>query len=186
MICIINCGTSYLDNIIKLLNNLGQENKAVNIDKLDNTNFNSFSGIIITGAPTLLTRIDLKKYLKPFEILNSLPIPILGICLGHQIIGLLHGAKISRGEFINKKESIEIINKNKLFSNIKNRSYFQEEHSEYITLPKGFHLLAESASCKNEAMKHKNKKLYGVQFHPEVSGGNGIIIIRNFLQFCNK
>ena len=111
-------------------------------------------------------------------------IPILGICLGHQIIGLLHGAEIFREKYIEKMEEIKVIEKNILFAGIAQSTYFQEAHSEYITLPEGFVHLARSASCENEAMKHPSKNIFGTQFHPEISGENGAMIFRNFLGIC--
>ncbi|MBL7170086.1 MAG: gamma-glutamyl-gamma-aminobutyrate hydrolase family protein [Candidatus Aenigmarchaeota archaeon] len=186
MICIINCGTTYLDAIKKHLNELGYPSKVIDLEEIEGCDFGSFSGIIITGAPTLLTQVDLQKYMELFEFIKTVNIPILGICLGHQIMGVLYGSKIDIGKMINKKERIEIVKEDGLFSNIENQSLFQEEHSEYITLPEGFHLLAKSESCENEAMKHKNKAMYGIQFHPEVSGDNGKQVLKNFLNMCPK
>jgi GMP synthase (glutamine-hydrolysing) len=110
----------------------------------------------------------------------------LGICLGHQIIGLLYGAEIQAGKRIDKKERIEIIKENDLFKNIKNFSLFKQAHCESITLPTEFILLAKSKSCENEAMKHKNKKIYGVQFHPEVSEKNGRKLFDNFVKITKS
>lgn len=81
-------------------------------------------------------------------------------------------------------EPLEILEKDILFSDIENGSFFQDAHSEYISLPDNFILLARSNSCTNEAMKHTNKDLYGVQFHPEISGENGETLLRNFLTLC--
>lgn len=186
MILIIDCGTSWLEEIKQNVTKQGHQYKVIKIDNLNNCNLSSFSGIIISGAPTLLTQLNLKEFLKPFAFIKTITVPVLGICLGHQIIGLLHGSKIDRSKMVNKKESIKITKNNGLFSDIKNNSLFREEHSEYITLPKQFHLIADSDSCNNEAMKHKKINVYGTQFHPEVSGRNGKLLIRNFLQLCAK
>ncbi|HLC46303.1 MAG TPA: gamma-glutamyl-gamma-aminobutyrate hydrolase family protein [Candidatus Nanoarchaeia archaeon] len=186
MIGIIDCGTSWLREITKIVKESGHTPKVIRLSKLKNYDIRSFSGIIISGAPTLLTEVDLRKYMKPFKFIKNADIPVLGICLGHQIIGLSYGSKIQRRKMINKKENIEIIKKEKLFSGIKDRSLFRQEHSEFITLPKGFLLLAKSKTCNNEAMKHKNKIMYGVQFHPEVSDKNGTCVLKNFLKLCSK
>ena len=55
-----------------------------------------------------------------------------------------------------------------------------------ITLPEKFDLLAIFDSCNNESMKHKDKNMYGVQFHPEVSGEAGEIVFDNFLKITKR
>lgn len=184
MICVIDCGTLWIKEIKHNLIRLGYKFKVIKIDKIKDVKFDSFSGIIITGAPTLLTKVDQKKFLKPFNFIKTVQVPILGICLGHQVIGLFHGSKIRAGKFIDRNEKIEIVEEDELFKEIKNFSLFRESHCEYISLPDDFLLLAKSESCDNEAMKHKNKIIYGIQFHPEKSGDNGEKIMKNFLKMC--
>jgi len=184
MILIIDCGTDWLKEIKDNLTELDYSNKVFRLNEIKDCKFKSFSGIIISGAPTLRSQINLKEYLHLFRFVKTVQIPILGICLGHQIIGLLYGSEIRKREMVDKKEYIEIVKEDILFTNIKNKSLFREEHFEYITLPKEFYLLAKSNSCDNEAMKHKSKRIYGVQFHPEVSNDNGKQIFKNFLKMC--
>ena len=186
MMCIIDCGTSYIHFLQKDLREFDYTSKVVNLEEIEKNSFKFISGIIISGSPILLTKTDHRKYLNLFSFIKTTSIPILGICFGHQIIGLLYGADISIGKKINKKESIDFVKSDVLFSNIENPSLFQEEHSEHITLPKNFFLLAKSKSCENEAMKHKSKLIYGVQFHPEVSSNNGKRVLENFLKLCSK
>ena len=185
MICIIDCGTSYINELKESIDELGCENRTISLNEINN-NFKEFSGIIISGAPTILSQTDLEKYLQPFGFIKEVNIPVLGICLGHQIIGLLHDSKISVTDEIKKKENIEILSDDPLFNNIKSNSLFHEEHSEHVSLPKGFVLLAKSNTCDNESMKHPKKNIYGIQFHPEVSGDNGKKIFRNFINMCGK
>lgn len=184
MILIIDCGTDWLKEIKNNLTELGYSSKVFGLNKLEDCKFKSFSGIIISGASTLLTQVNSEEYLRLFKFVKTVKTPILGICLGHQIIGLLYESEIRKGELVDRKEYIEIVKDDTLFTNIKNKSLFREEHSEYITLPKGFSLLAKSKSCDNEVMKHKSKSIYGVQFHPEVSKDNGKKIFKNFLEMC--
>ena len=184
MICIIDCGTEWLQEIKDNLTNLDHKFNVVKLDEIENSDFESFSGIVISGAPTLLTQVNQKEYLDRFSFLKSIKIPVLGICLGHQIMGLLHGSNIQAEKMIDKMEQIEILKENDLFNGIQNLAEFREEHSEFISLPNNFILLAKSESCDNESMKHKDKNLFGVQFHPEVSGDNGKQLFNNFLKLC--
>ncbi len=184
MICIIDCGTSWLEEIKENVIESGHKCKIIKFDEIEEHDFNLFSGIIISGAPTNLTEVNLEEYLSPFRFIKAVDIPVLGICLGHQIIGLLYGTQVHAGKMINKKEKIEIVKKDDMLSGIEDNSLFQEEHCEFIDLPKEFYLLARSESCNNEAMRHKSKKIYGTQFHPEVSGSNGNKLFRNFLNIC--
>jgi GMP synthase (glutamine-hydrolysing) len=57
---------------------------------------------------------------------------------------------------------------------------------EVVELPAGFESLAHSNTCKIEAMAHKNKNIFGVQFHPEVfHTKGGKIVLQNFVEVCN-
>ena len=186
MILIIDCGTSWLKEIEGNVEKAGYSFKVVKFDKLNDFDLTPFSGIIISGAPTLLTEVNLQKYLDLFKFIKTINVPVFGICLGHQIMGLLHGAEIHKGKMIDKKENIDILKDDLFFEDLENNSLFREEHSEYITLPDEFQLLAKSDSCANEVMKHKDKQLYGTQFHPEVSGEAGSTLFKNFLKMCSK
>jgi GMP synthase (glutamine-hydrolysing) len=182
MIGIIDCGTRLMKEIKGNLQ--GKDCKVIKLEELEGYNFDSFSAIIISGSRTLLSEVNKEEYLKPFKFIKEINIPVLGICLGHQIIGLLHGAEISHGELILREEQIRILKENPLFLNLENHSSFTEEHTEFISLPENFELLAKSDSCENEAMKHPTKSIYSIQFHPEISGDNGKNIFENFLNIC--
>ena len=187
MICIIDCGSSFIDDVKKNLTDLGYPYKIISMNKIENFSFNPFSGIIISGSPILLTETGKVKYEKLFKFLKTMNIPVLGIFFGHQITGLVFGSKIYKlSKAVSKKERIRIVKADALFSGIKVVSFFREEHQECITLPKGFDLLAKSGSCDNESMKHKKRNIYGIQFHPEISGKNGKIILKNFLKLCSE
>ena len=102
MICIIDCGTEWLEEIKGNLDKSGHSYKVIRINELVGCKFDSFSGIIVSGAPILLTRVDLKKYVELFRFIKTIDIPVLGICFGHQIIGLLYGSEINIGKIESK------------------------------------------------------------------------------------
>ncbi len=98
--------------------------------------------------------------------------PMLGICFGHQLLCWACGATVGslnqpvQGRF----EKIGVIAGNELFEGI-TQPILAENHYDYVlkeSLGKaGFVLLADSPSCETEAVKHRIKPFYGVQFHPE-------------------
>src|SRR3989338_3660857 len=189
MIAIIDCGCPWIKDIKRCVSHLGSSYRIITLNLLPDTDFTSFSGIIISGGPTFLSQIDQEKYLHQFQFIKKTDLPVLGICLGHQILGLLSGSKIYHGEKISKHEQIELLQPSQpdeLLVGVADKSSFREEHYEFITLPLEFQILARSDSCANAAMKHKQKKIYSVQFHPEVSGSNGEIIFKNFLKICKE
>jgi len=178
MILIIDCGSKKTKNIAEILSKTGFKNKTI---QMGSDIPSDISGIIISGSPILLTE---KDHSYKFEFIKNLDIPVLGICFGHQIIGLLYGSKIQTGERIKGEQEIELVKNDILFSGLNNSCSFVEDHKEYIDVPKDFDLLAKSRSCDVEAIKHKTKRIYGVQFHPEVSGENGKKLLINFCNMC--
>jgi GMP synthase (glutamine-hydrolysing) len=79
---------------------------------------------------------------------------------------------------------VEFLKECDVFKDIRSGTRFHESHEEFVGVPGSFEPLARSGSCENEAMKHIAKPLYGVQFHPEVSGEAGERLIRNFAGLC--
>jgi GMP synthase (glutamine-hydrolysing) len=77
-------------------------------------------------------------------------------------------------------QEIEVVKDDILFERLPDIFEMQEDHCEHISVPHGFDLLACSDACINEAMKHREKSIYGVQFHPEVSGNSGHVLLANF------
>jgi GMP synthase (glutamine-hydrolysing) len=183
MILIINCGsqkTPYIEDSV----NLVDDYKTIELFSIPDVNLNEFEGIIISGAPILITEVDTKIYVDLFSWINNHEKPILGICFGHQMIGLLHGAQASRQKEDRDWQTIESLEDSELFDRLPREFSMMEDHCECISIPKGFKLIATSDACVNEAMQHETKKIYGVQFHPEVSGNQGDILIENFINTC--
>jgi GMP synthase (glutamine-hydrolysing) len=182
-ILIIDCGSNFIKKAEEYFTKEKIFFSKIKVEELNSENIEGYSHIIISGAPQLLTEVDTTLYLEKVNLLIKSALPMLGICFGHQIIGMCFGAKISRGTERRGDEEIEILNPSKLFTNITTKVIIQQEaHLEEITLPKEFKLLATSKRTKNEAMKHQGKPIWGTQFHPEISGEVGQKIIKNFLE----
>ena len=113
-------------------------------------------------------------------------IPILGVCLGHQIIGQCFGSKIVQAKkLMHGKTSLIINYKKGLMTNIESRFTATRYHSLIIdkkTLSKELLITAETNDGIIMGIMHKKHKVYGVQFHPEsIKTKVGIKIIKNFI-----
>jgi len=153
--------------------------QKINLKRLKN-----ISGVILTGGPK---KPSTRNLTNDYKAIEELRVPILGICLGHQILASYFGATIiPLKKNQNKVEKIKITQlKDPIFKGIETNAYLREFHKYAVKdLPKDFILLAKSKACKIEAMKHKTKKIYSFQGHPEISGLDGSIILRNFLRMC--
>ena len=182
MILVVDCGSSKTENFRQIFAEYGYKSEV--IKPVDLKELDKYKGVVISGGPLLLTKESSKSYLDYFDFIVKYPKPILGICLGHQIIGIKYGAKIYHGDEIRRMQKITLIKSDFIFSGIENYSNFKEDHVEYIDLPDNFVHLAKSETCFNEVMKHKDKSIYGMQFHPEISNDAGKRLLKNFAKLC--
>ncbi|KAB8317605.1 glutamine-hydrolyzing GMP synthase [Tolypothrix campylonemoides VB511288] len=138
-------------------------------------------GIIFSGGPNSVYDSG-APHCDP-EIWN-LGIPILGVCYGMQLMVQHLGgevAKADRGEY--GKASLYIDDPTDLLTNVEDGTTMWMSHGDsVIQMPEGFELLAHTENTPCAAIADHNKKLYGVQFHPEVVHSiGGLALIRNFV-----
>ena len=118
----------------------------------------------------------------------SKKIPILGVCLGHQVIGQAFGAKIINAKKLMHGKTSKIFhNKAGIFKGLKNNLVGNRYHSLIIdkkTLNKDFIITAKTKDNVIMGIMHKKYNLHGVQFHPEsISTKEGMKLIKNFLKY---
>ena len=157
------------------------EIKAYNKISLEEIIQNNYKGIIFTGGPNSVYD-ETSPHYDP-AILDA-GIPILGICYGDQLMAYMAGGRINTaGEYSEYGKTELIINENILFNGLPQRSICWMSHSDYImSSPDNFINIAHTANCPCAAIADDNRKLYGVQFHPEVTHTEwGKQIIRNFI-----
>lgn len=181
MITIVNFGSSKTPLIADMVSACGAENQIVKWKDCVEIDFSASSGIIFSGSPTMFTEADHQPYIEKFSFIKSGKIPTLGICFGHQLMGILYDAKIFRGIEVRTRIKIHVMKEDLLFEGLSPDTEMNEDHTEGITLPPGFIHLATSSTYTIEAMRHPVLPLWGVQFHPEVSGDTGGKLIGNFL-----
>ncbi len=139
-------------------------------------------GIILSGGPSIEKSGNSSKYL-------SGEVPVLGICLGHQIIANNFGGKVEPGEYGGFADiDVDILEQKEIFDGLDNTLSVWASHKDQVTeVPDIFLITAKSDICKIEAMRHSSLPIYGVQWHPEVSHTEcGLDIFRNFLSIVDN
>ena len=138
-------------------------------------------GLILGGGPSIEGAGLSEEYIKHFDI------PILGICLGHQLIAKAYGGEVSTSETESYAQvKIDIKNDENLFEGLAPEIDVWSSHKDEVkTVPEEFEVLASSNLCDVESFKHKDKDVYGIQFHPEGHHTpNGEVIFNNFYKIC--
>lgn len=141
----------------------------------------NYKGIIFTGGPNSVYDAASPHY---DRAILDLGIPILGICYGDQLMAFMEGGEIASAENSSEYGKTTVFTAdNLLFEGLPEESICWMSHSDYIkTPPKSFQTIAHTAKCPCAAMCDEKRKLYGVQFHPEVTHTvYGKRILRNFI-----
>ncbi len=142
---------------------------------------NSLKGIVLSGGPASVYEAN-SPHPSP-EIFES-NIPILGICYGLQLITQHFGGSVDKAA---KREygraKFKILKRNELFTGLPDESIVWMSHGDKISsIPEHFEILGKTENAIS-AIKHKHKKIYGIQFHPEVHHSEfGKKIIENFVR----
>ncbi len=154
--------------------------KEISAEKID--------GLVLSGGAP---RVGLQKDLGNCrEYLEKAGFPVLGICAGHQFIAHFFGGEVKPSKIPEfGKIKLNLLKENKaIFKGVSKNSIVWESHNDEVTvLPKDFEILGKSENCEIQAMQHKEKQLYGLQFHPEVEHTEyGELIFKNFIKICEK
>ena len=140
-----------------------------------------YKGIIFTGGPNSVYD-PASPHFDP-QVLN-LGIPVLGICYGDQLMAYMAGGTVSSAESSSEYGKTTLYSKDcALFRDVPHTSFCWMSHTDFISqVPNGFHTIAHTDKCHCAAMCDESRKLYGVQFHPEVSHtAYGFQMLHNFL-----
>ena len=183
-ILIIDFGSQVTKLIARRIRDLGVYSEVITpleIRKIKS--FNLIKGIILSGGPSSVTN---QKFQSIPKNIFSKKIPILGICYGLQLISKLNGGKIKSSKkrrefgraFIFKKKK-SLLTKNFFKAKM---SVWMSHEDAVVKLPKNFSVIAYTKDSKLTIIENTKQKVYGVQFHPEVTHtDNGKQIFKNFL-----
>jgi len=186
-ILVVDNHDSFVFNIVQYLDELGATTVVVKNDAIDPDFCKNFAGVVISPGPgnpqNAGVSIDAVKYC------DDAGIPILGICLGLQVIGAAYGAKISSApELLHGRTSEIVHNGTDLFKDIPNNFIATRYHSLAIepdSMPEVLQVTASSSDGTVMGISHRTKNIVGVQFHPEaVLTEFGYELLANWLELC--
>ena len=137
-------------------------------------------GIILSGGPHSVYEENAPQI---SDEIFSLGVPVLGICYGMQYIAHRLGGVVRTAPVSEYGKQYLNVNQSELFSSVKQNSVVWMSHCDYISeIPAGFRRTATTPTCPVAALECVEKKIYGVQFHPEVNHTEyGRQILKNFL-----
>lgn len=187
MILLIDNYDSFTYNLVQLLREAGAEVEVIRND--------------IESVPQLLARQPAGIVLSPgpgrpedagvcLQLLAARPqVPILGVCLGHQCLGVVNGAVVERAPRLMHGKTSQIqYRANELFRGLPNPFEATRYHSLSVcedTVSEPLEAVAWSDDGALMAMRHRQLPYWGVQFHPEsVLTPAGPQLLRNFLELC--
>src|ERR1035437_5577781 len=185
MIIIVDFGSQTTHLIARRLKEFGAKIKIVHPeDVLEEINKDKVKGIIFSGGPASVYEKNAPTIDKKIFSLN---IPILGICYGLQLTAYLLGGKVISGKREYGPTELKIKNLKINFTKDLAKSFtvWMSHGDEVVKLPKGFKTIGSSDGVPFAFVENQKKKIFGLQFHPEVEHTEfGNIILRNFVEVC--
>jgi GMP synthase (glutamine-hydrolysing) len=178
LLLLVDNGSVYTKNITDFLSTKNIPYTSLSYDNVMLEELGKFKSFILSGR---------RKNNKEMNAVNSKIInhavledkPLLGICYGAEILALTVGGTIRKMETLQKGNTkIMTVHKNPLCDGT--MEVYQSHNFEISQLGKSFIHIAKSESCNYEIIQYQNSKIFGTQFHPEMTQ-DGLGLIENFL-----
>ena len=183
-ILVIDNFDSFVFNLVQYLEQLGAEVEVVRNNEVDLDSLDKYDGILLSPGPG--TPEDAGACVEVVGKALNKNKPLLGVCLGHQAIGVAFGAKVNQAPELLHGKTSEIHHDNQgLFFGLKPRFTATRYHSLAIdnsSVPDTLNVTAKTENGVIMAVKHKTAPIQGVQFHPEsILTEGGLDLIQNWL-----
>ena len=190
MILLVDNYDSFTWNLVQLMREAGAEVEVVRNDVEDVAALlaRPVKGIVLSPGPGRPEDAGVCP-----GVLEADPaVPVLGVCLGHQVLGTVHGAVVDRAEQLmhGKTSEVRFTPGEALFEGLENPFTATRYHSLAVrpeTIPDVLMPIAWSEDGTVMAMRHRERPWWGVQFHPEsILTPAGPPMLRNFLRICGE
>ncbi|MBN1578537.1 MAG: glutamine-hydrolyzing GMP synthase [Chitinispirillaceae bacterium] len=144
-----------------------------------------YHGIIFSGSPFSCLAENSPRFDPAILDLN---LPTLGLCYGHQLLMMHCGGKVGKGSVQGEygRAFMKCVNPSPLFDGLDHEEPIWMSHGDMVLrLPEGFTIIGSTSDCHYAAVADEKRKIYGLQFHPEVTDTpHGMKILDNFLRIC--
>lgn len=186
-ILVVDNYDSFVYNLVQYLGQLGAQCTVKRNDEITVSEADRFDGVLISPGPGTPEEagisIEMIKYCAEKNI------PLFGVCLGHQAIGVAFGATVSRAPELLHGKTSEVIHEGKgVLNNLPSPFTATRYHSlavERATVTDLLEITGVTQSGVVMAMRHRNLPIEGVQFHPEsVLTEHGHLMLANWLTQC--
>ena len=184
VIDVIDNGGQWTHREWRMLRYLGVDAQIVaNDTSVDD--LRDLDGLLLSGGAA---RVGLRGDLGNCAAFLDLDLPILGICAGHQFMARHYGGDCGEAKLPEfGAMEIELVGGGGvIFTNTPETQTVWESHNDEVTIvPEGFQITAKSDSCHVQGMEDKERRRFGLQFHPEVNDSEyGAEMMQNFVEFC--
>jgi para-aminobenzoate synthetase component 2 len=186
-ILVIDNYDSFVFNLVQYLQQLGAECTVVRNDAISVEEASAYDGVLISPGPGTPERAGISVEMIKYCAEKS--IPLFGVCLGHQAIGVAFGATVSRApELLHGKTSLVFHKQQGVLDDLPSPFTATRYHSlcvEKESIPEVLEITSATESGVIMSMQHKTLPIQGVQFHPEsVLTEHGHLMLANWLELC--
>jgi para-aminobenzoate synthetase component 2 len=186
-ILVVDNYDSFVFNLVQYLGQLGAECDVRRNDEVDPKDVDGYAGVLLSPGPGVPE--DAGCSIDMVHECERRGLPLLGVCLGHQAIAVAHGATVSRAPELLHGKTSEVVHAGAgVLHGLPNPFTATRYHSlavEEETLPAELAVTARTSTGVVMAMRHRDKPIEGVQFHPEsVLTQGGHIMLATWLGQC--
>jgi GMP synthase (glutamine-hydrolysing) len=183
-VVVIDFGGQYAHLIANRIRRLGVYSEIA-LPEAPIESLRGYRGIILSGSPHSVLEAG-SPTIDPAIL--SLGIPVLGLCYGHQLLARMLGGVVAKGSVREYgRAELRLVEESPLFAGLDRIEQVWMSHGDTVEIPAaGFDILASTDDCPAAAVGDGNRKLYGLQFHPEVTDTpHGLKLLDNFLNICD-